>query len=73
MTNTSFINTRNALNRNLHGKVDVFLSRVPRFSSVQCLSMYFPSNFGAETTKISYIGLKGEFQEVYIYCIVFAL
>ena len=31
------------------------------FSRVTHLSMYFPTNFGDETTRISYIGLRGEY------------
>lgn len=27
--------------------------------------MHFPKNFGAETTRIHYIGLKGEFSEAH--------
>lgn len=42
-----------------------YATKVPRFSSVQCLSIYLPSNFGEETTKVCYIGLKGEFQEAH--------
>ncbi|XP_046857960.1 PITH domain-containing protein 1-like [Xenia sp. Carnegie-2017] len=42
-----------------------YTTKVPRFSSIQCLSMYFPLNYGAETTIITYIGLKGEFQEAH--------
>lgn len=42
----------------------VFSFRIARFSNVHHLSMHFPKNFGAETTKIFYIGLKGEWMEV---------
>ncbi|KAF8400959.1 hypothetical protein HHK36_014262 [Tetracentron sinense] len=31
-----------------------------RFQSVASLTLHFPENFGAETTQIQYIGLKGE-------------
>ncbi|KAF6164320.1 hypothetical protein GIB67_029203, partial [Kingdonia uniflora] len=31
-----------------------------RFQSVGNLTLHFPENFGAETTQIYYIGLKGE-------------
>ncbi|XP_066060399.1 PITH domain-containing protein 1 isoform X2 [Chamaea fasciata] len=38
---------------------------IARFSNVYHLSMHFPKNFGAETTKIFYIGLKGEWTEAH--------
>jgi len=38
--------------------------RAARFNSVHHLSILFPNNFGAETTKVYYIGLRGDFMEV---------
>ena len=38
--------------------------RVARFSNVEHLSIYFPENFGSDTSRIYYIGLKGDFTEV---------
>lgn len=38
-------------------------TKVSTFSSVYHLSLHFPSNFGAENTRIYYIGLKGEWSE----------
>ncbi|XP_055680531.1 PITH domain-containing protein GA19395 [Lutzomyia longipalpis] len=35
------------------------------FSSVHHLSLHFPGNFGDDSTKIHYIGLKGEFTEAH--------
>ena len=35
--------------------------KVVTFSSLHHLTLYFPSNFGADQTKIFYIGLAGEF------------
>jgi len=41
--------------------------RAARFNSVHHLSILFPTNFGAETTKVYYIGLRGDFMEVSTY------
>lgn len=38
-------------------------TKIVTFSSIYSLSLHFPSNFGSETSKIYYIGLKGEFLE----------
>ena len=38
-------------------------SRIVTFSSVHHLTIHIPQNFGADSTKIFYIGLKGEFTE----------
>nr|XP_047905595.1 PITH domain-containing protein 1 [Anser cygnoides] len=52
-----------SLNRDPTGELE-YPTKVARFSSVNHLSIHFPKNFGAETTKIFYIGLKGEWTEV---------
>eukprot|EP01116_Phalansterium_solitarium_P000757 TRINITY_DN10608_c0_g1_i1.p1 TRINITY_DN10608_c0_g1~~TRINITY_DN10608_c0_g1_i1.p1 ORF type:complete len:211 (-),score=37.56 TRINITY_DN10608_c0_g1_i1:103-735(-) len=36
-------------------------TKIVKFSSVSSLTMYIPANFGAERTRITYIGLKGDF------------
>lgn len=43
----------------------MFPSRVVKFSSVTHLSIHFPSNYGADTTKIYYIGLRGEYTKAH--------
>ena len=42
----------------------IFHCRVARFNSVDHLSIFFARNYGAEQTKVYYIGLKGDFTEV---------
>lgn len=37
--------------------------RVVTFNNVHHLTLHFPTNFGAESTCIHYIGLRGEFSE----------
>lgn len=32
-----------------------------RFATTRCLALFFEDNWGADTTKISYLGFKGEF------------
>ena len=41
-----------------------YFSQVVTFSSVHHLTLHFPGNFGADNTKIYYIGLAGEFTQV---------
>ena len=41
----------------------IFFCRIVKFSSVYHLTLHFPKNFGAETSKIIFIGLKGDWSE----------
>ncbi|KAG7311545.1 hypothetical protein JYU34_002592 [Plutella xylostella] len=50
------------LQRDTEGRLE-YTPRIVAFSSVTHLTMHFPSNFGAENTRIFYIGLKGEWTE----------
>ncbi|XP_069126408.1 PITH domain-containing protein 1-like [Argopecten irradians] len=42
-----------------------YSTKVARFNSVEHLSIHFPTNFGADNTKVYYIGLRGDFTEVH--------
>ncbi|XP_010132553.1 PREDICTED: PITH domain-containing protein 1, partial [Buceros rhinoceros silvestris] len=53
-----------SLNRDPAGELE-YPTKITRFSNVYHLSIHFPKNFGAETTKIFYIGLKGEWTEAH--------
>ncbi|KAF9194784.1 hypothetical protein BGZ50_005824 [Haplosporangium sp. Z 11] len=44
-----------------YGQVAEYNTRVAKFTSIRNLTLYFSENFGGDTTKISFIGLKGEF------------
>jgi hypothetical protein len=39
-------------------------TRIAKFNNVNNLTIHFPTNFGSDTTKVFYIGLKGDFTEV---------
>ncbi|KYO25786.1 PITH domain-containing protein 1 [Alligator mississippiensis] len=51
-----------SLNRDITGVLE-YPTKIARFSNVYHLSIHISKNFGAETTKIFYIGLKGEWTE----------
>ncbi|KAM4597535.1 PITH domain-containing protein 1, partial [Polymixia lowei] len=40
-------------------------TKIARFSSVHHLSIHVSKNFGSETTRVYYIGLRGEYSEAY--------
>lgn len=52
------------LEKDLTGSIE-YNTQVVKFNSVHHLSLHFPTNFGEETTRIYYIGLRGEFSEAH--------
>ncbi|KYQ93679.1 hypothetical protein DLAC_11610 [Tieghemostelium lacteum] len=46
------------LHEDFKGEIS-YNTRITKFNNINLLTLYFPSNFGAPTTKIYYIGLKG--------------
>ncbi|CAK1603168.1 unnamed protein product [Parnassius mnemosyne] len=50
------------LQKDIEGVLE-YIPKIVTFSSVSHLTMHFSANFGAETTKIYYIGLKGEWTQ----------
>lgn len=52
------------LEKDLTGSIE-YSTKVVLFNSVNHLSLYFPSNFGEDTTRLYYIGLRGEFSEAH--------
>lgn len=42
----------------------IHLTRYSKFQSVGSLTLHFPDNFGGDTSRIHYIGLKGEATQV---------
>ncbi|EDW12950.1 PITH domain-containing protein CG6153 isoform X1 [Drosophila mojavensis] len=54
------------LTRDCRGEVE-YSPKVVTFSSVHHLSLYFPSNYGDDVTRIYYIGFRGEFTEAHFH------
>ncbi|XDB47311.1 hypothetical protein AB1E18_000908 [Capra hircus] len=52
-----------SLNRDLTGELE-YATKISRFSNVYHLSIHISKNFGADTTKVFYIGLRGEWTEL---------
>ncbi|XP_067623185.1 PITH domain-containing protein GA19395 [Eurosta solidaginis] len=52
------------LSRDPQGEIE-YSPKVVTFSSVDHLSLHFPTNFGNDATRIYYIGLRGEFSEAH--------
>ncbi|TPX62988.1 hypothetical protein PhCBS80983_g00157 [Powellomyces hirtus] len=46
------------------GEIAEYPTRLTKFQNIRNLTLYFPENFGADATKITYIGLKGEWTEI---------
>lgn len=46
------------------GQLAEYPTRLTKFQNIRNLTLYFPENFGGDTTRIHYIGLKGEWTEI---------
>ncbi len=47
--------------------------RVAKFNGVHTLILHIPENFGADHTRITFIGIKGDFSEVGLQPVLFAV
>ncbi|KAL1914760.1 uncharacterized protein VTP21DRAFT_8018 [Calcarisporiella thermophila] len=45
-------------------EVAEYPTRLTKFTSVRNLTLYFPENFGADATRVLFIGLRGEWSEI---------
>ncbi|KAB0356940.1 hypothetical protein FD754_001096 [Muntiacus muntjak] len=52
-----------SLNRDLTGELE-YATKISHFSSICHLSIHISKSFGADTTKVFYIGLRGEWTEL---------
>ncbi|KAK9815492.1 hypothetical protein WJX72_004575 [[Myrmecia] bisecta] len=43
-----------------HGQIE-YPTQIPKFSGIHSLDLHIPRNFGADVTKIHFIGLKGDY------------
>ncbi|KAF9578584.1 hypothetical protein BGW38_005548 [Lunasporangiospora selenospora] len=46
-----------------NNQVAEYSTRIAKFTSIRSLTLYFSENYGGDTTRISFIGLKGEYSE----------
>ncbi|XP_045142086.1 PITH domain-containing protein 1-like [Echinops telfairi] len=53
-----------SLNRDVTGELE-YATKISHFSNVYHFSIHISKNFGADTTKIFYIGLRGEWTELH--------
>ncbi|OQR70266.1 putative leucine--tRNA ligase [Tropilaelaps mercedesae] len=52
------------LSRDTEGTLE-YPTKIVKFANVHHLTLHFPKSFGADISKVVYIGLKGEFTEAY--------
>ncbi|KAJ3212358.1 hypothetical protein HDU67_003875 [Dinochytrium kinnereticum] len=45
-------------------EIPEYPTKIAKFSNVRNLTLFFPTNFGDDASRITYIGLKGEWTEV---------
>ncbi|KAL6070721.1 PITH domain-containing protein [Balamuthia mandrillaris] len=51
------------LHENMNGEIE-YPTRITKFQNVTSLTLFFSENFGADTTILYYVGLKGDYQKL---------
>ncbi|KAK9729627.1 hypothetical protein K7432_000145 [Basidiobolus ranarum] len=47
-----------------HKDVVEYATRITKFTNVRSVTLYFPENYGEDTTVLTYIGFKGDWTEI---------